>query len=662
MANPADRTYKNFDVGIAVVPNASFPTSSNTGELETNPTDGFLWYYNALQTPQEAPLVGTTFVQTLTNKTLISPVLITPTADTITGIAGGPLTLTTVGGQPLDLFTSANGDINIIPGGTGVVNIGGSSIDLAGFTITGTDIFATVGTQATFQRNFVFDSGATNSLVNTNALAFLIESALNQNLNLTAQGTGNVNISSGGNISISSSSSTGIIQLENILQYGENNDTTSTGSGVVLTPVNSFTSIENAGLVSIGGITMGVAGQPFTLKNDTGNIITILNESGAVTASERIQTGTLGDIVLGIESSVSFIYDASISRWSIVGGSGGGGGSTIVITRDDFIGDGVTTSFTLSTIPIDINDTNVFISGVYQDKSGPTSYTLTGDVVTFSAPVAVGDTIEIMSGTNVPASTTANLTVDDFTGDGVTTSFTLSVNPLNIDNTLVYLSGIYQDKSAYTVTGTTLTFSAPPPNGIPIEVVIPQVLAIGVTSAALVTASNSGHTYLTGTNVQTQLDETDTELVVQQAEITALQAIITATQEEHSWELNGNYYRLTFPLTNIDSIFFAPRNITIHSVWIYNGTAGSSGTTTYDLKVANPGGGFTSILSTTGAIASTAASNIWTDSGVVVGPQTGVTKPVVATSAITAGQAIRFDVLSSMATPATDARIRIFYS
>ena len=130
---------------------------------------------------------------------------------------------------------------------------------------------------------------------------------------------------------------------------------------------------------------------------------------------------------------------------------------------------------------------------------------------------------------------------------------------------------------------------------------------------------------------------------------------------EHNWELNGTYPKLSFPLNNIDAIFFAPYNITITSVWIYSGTAGASGTTEFDLKVASSGGSFSSILSTTGKITSAAASGVWTDSGSIIGAQTGVTKPILSTTAISAGQAIRWDLLQSMANPATDARIRIFY-
>jgi hypothetical protein len=135
-------------------------------------------------------------------------------------------------------------------------------------------------------------------------------------------------------------------------------------------------------------------------------------------------------------------------------------------------------------------------------------------------------------------------------------------------------------------------------------------------------------------------------------------------QREHAWELNGPYgnSNLTFPLTNIDAIFIAPANIVITSVWIYNGTSGSSSFTEYDLKVKSPGGSYASILSTTGAIGFGAANDIYTDSGSVVGAQTGVTKPVLSTTNISAGQAIRFDILTSQGGAAADARIRIFYT
>lgn len=73
-----------------------------------------------------------------------------------------------------------------------------------------------------------------------------------------------------------------------------------------------------------------------------------------------------------------------------------------------------------------------------------------------------------------------NFTVDDFTGDGVEDEFTLSLAPGTENNTLVYVGGVYQPKSTYGISGTTLTFSEAPPDGESVEVVIGSTLAIGV--------------------------------------------------------------------------------------------------------------------------------------------------------------------------------------
>lgn len=54
---------------------------------------------------------------------------------------------------------------------------------------------------------------------------------------------------------------------------------------------------------------------------------------------------------------------------------------------------------------------------------------------------------------------------DQFSGNGSTTAFTMSVAPANTASVLVAVSGVLQDPSTYSVSGTTLTFSAAPPSG-----------------------------------------------------------------------------------------------------------------------------------------------------------------------------------------------------
>lgn len=55
--------------------------------------------------------------------------------------------------------------------------------------------------------------------------------------------------------------------------------------------------------------------------------------------------------------------------------------------------------------------------------------------------------------------------VDNFSGDGTTVDFTLSISPASVNHTMVYVSGIYQNKSTYSISGSTLTFSVAPALG-----------------------------------------------------------------------------------------------------------------------------------------------------------------------------------------------------
>jgi hypothetical protein len=60
--------------------------------------------------------------------------------------------------------------------------------------------------------------------------------------------------------------------------------------------------------------------------------------------------------------------------------------------------------------------------------------------------------------------------IQNFTGTGSQTVFTLSSAPINENSTFVYINGVYQQKNTYTVSGTTLTFSQAPPLTSTIEV------------------------------------------------------------------------------------------------------------------------------------------------------------------------------------------------
>ncbi|CAB4126666.1 hypothetical protein UFOVP77_11 [uncultured Caudovirales phage] len=94
-----------------------------------------------------------------------------------------------------------------------------------------------------------------------------------------------------------------------------------------------------------------------------------------------------------------------------------------------------------------------------------------------------------------------NVNVDVFSGNGGTT-FTLTADPSTKNNTTVEISGVYQAKSTYSVSGTTLTFSTAPPTGTNnIEVIYGTPLAIGTPSDGTVTTAKIADASITTAKV-----------------------------------------------------------------------------------------------------------------------------------------------------------------
>jgi len=87
---------------------------------------------------------------------------------------------------------------------------------------------------------------------------------------------------------------------------------------------------------------------------------------------------------------------------------------------------------------------------------------------------------------------TAAFLVDTKSGDGTTTAFTLTIAPANTSSIIVAITGVLQDPSTYSVSGTTLTFSAAPPSGTSnISVRYLGIPASGVTTTAYRTVTNT---------------------------------------------------------------------------------------------------------------------------------------------------------------------------
>jgi len=86
---------------------------------------------------------------------------------------------------------------------------------------------------------------------------------------------------------------------------------------------------------------------------------------------------------------------------------------------------------------------------------------------------------------------TAAFLTDTFSGTGSQVAYTMTVAPANTSSCLVVVSGVTQDPSTYSVSGTTLTFSAAPPSGTSnISVRYLGIPASGVTTTAYRTVTD----------------------------------------------------------------------------------------------------------------------------------------------------------------------------
>ena len=95
---------------------------------------------------------------------------------------------------------------------------------------------------------------------------------------------------------------------------------------------------------------------------------------------------------------------------------------------------------------------------------------------------------------------------DTFTGDGSTTGFTLS-NALNDEvQSNIYIDGVYQSKSTYSVSGTAITFSTAPLSGHEIEVISTTGINSGPTAiyTDTFTANGSSTAFTLGQTVHSE--------------------------------------------------------------------------------------------------------------------------------------------------------------
>ena len=171
---------------------------------------------------------------------------------------------------------------------------------------------------------------------------------------------------------------------------------TGTSTWLIIQPTSDFT---------IGSVTLPPA---TSAANDQVVIVVLTKEIS------NFSITSVGATVLGAPTSIeeytafSVRYNSSQATWYTLDNSGAGAGGTSNIVAQDFIGDGVTTTFTMTAAPTAAGEgLQVFIDGVYQNRD---TYSLSGLDVVFTQAPPLNSEIEVLRwDVNDIGATTANL-------------------------------------------------------------------------------------------------------------------------------------------------------------------------------------------------------------------------------------------------------------
>jgi hypothetical protein len=217
---------------------------------------------------------------------------------------------------------------------------------------------------------------------------------------------------------------------------------TLSGSAVTTfqTSLNGLTpSTATSGAVTLAGTLGATSGGTGLTSYTTGDII----YSSATNTLAKLSAGTNGQVLT---------LASGIPSWANSTSSG----VSFVVT--DFVATYGQTTFTVT---YTVGLVEVYRNGV---KLAIADYTASnGTTIVLATFANAGDVIEVVAFGAV--NTAAVITAEDFNGTGSQVAYTMSVTPANSESVIIAISGVVQDPSNYTVSGTTLTFSTAPPLG-----------------------------------------------------------------------------------------------------------------------------------------------------------------------------------------------------
>ena len=300
---------------------------------------------------------------------------------------------------------------------------------------------------------------------------------------LTTDGSGNLSfstVSSGSQNTFQTISVSGQSDVE--ADSSSDTLTLAAGSGMTIT-TNASTDT-----VTFASTATGLSSNAVTSAHISSNAVLARHVAANAIGTSEVAANSIGISELNVTDGTNgqaLITDGSGSlSFSTISGSGGGGQAQ-ALTTDTFSPNGSTSTFSLSATPSAEGKVIAFIDGVFQNQD---SYTLSGSNIVFDTNPSSGTSLVVYVVGDIYGGT--NVNVQNFSGDGSTAAFTLTENPGNENNTQIYVDGVYQQKTTYSVSGTTLTFTDAPPSGTNnIEVITLSATNLGDLQANSATAS-----------------------------------------------------------------------------------------------------------------------------------------------------------------------------
>ena len=256
------------------------------------------------------------------------------------------------------------------------------------------------------------------------------------------------------------------------------------------------------------GEALGVGTEAITTNADTHTSTVADGSSDQARAFHLKYTGTLDSnctVTIGPNTMkrVQIIENATTGGYSLIISQGSGDNVTILAgTKKIVYLDGAGSGAAV----VDVTSAS-FGSQAFYVPSGSTGNRPTGVAGAFRYNSTSGEFEGYAGGSwGSIGGGTASTAVNEYSGNGSTTAFTLSSDPGTENNTQVYIDGVYQEKGTYSVSGTTLTFSTAPPNGTSVEVLVNSVSDTGTPSDGTVTTDKLANDAVTSAKLAHTLD------------------------------------------------------------------------------------------------------------------------------------------------------------